>query len=76
MTPTDTTRVVALVVLGAIVISAITGLTVTACVTDRDLTRPEVLTFTLSAIIAVLGGLSFVRSGRWSVKPRNGDDDA
>jgi hypothetical protein len=64
-------RVTALVVLGAVLIAAIAGLTVVAVLTDRDLTRPEVLTFAVALCVAGLGGYSFLslrRRRRWHIE--------
>jgi hypothetical protein len=64
-------RVTALIVLGVVLVAAIAGLTVVAVLTDRDLTRPEVLTFVLALCVAGLGGYSFLslrRRHRWRVE--------
>jgi hypothetical protein len=64
-------RIASLVCLTVIVVAAIAGMTVTAAVTDRDLTRVEILTFAVTLWLAVLGGMStwgWMRRYRWRVE--------
>lgn len=71
-------RIAALVVLGAVLVAAIAGLTVVACLTDRDLTRPEFMTFVLALATATLGGFTLTslrRRHHWRIEhDANGGD--
>lgn len=67
----ESIRLVALLCLTLIVVSAIAGLTVVAVSTSRELWPAEVLTFIGSVLVAVLGGLHLRRVAGWRV---NGED--
>lgn len=62
----DLVVVVAVIVLGAIVMTSITGITIVAVATDRDVTFAEQLAAGAVLLIALLGGL-IVR--RWESRP-------
>lgn len=51
-------RVVTIIVLGVLILAAIVGLTITAVMTDRNVARPEALTFGGVVLVAALGGVS------------------
>lgn len=76
-----TLRAVAVICLAAVLLAAITGMTVVAVVTDRDLWKVEVLTFAGVLLLVLTGGVSWSaltrhRRRRWHVSvDRNGHDD-
>lgn len=70
-------RIAALIVLGAVLIAAIAGMTVVAVMTERDLRRVEVMTFVGAVLLTVLGGLSVAaprRRGHWTVRTQEPDE--
>ena len=71
-------RVVTIVTLGVILVTAVIGLTVVGVMTDRDLFRAEAMTFGGVALVAALGGVSWwtARRHHWRVRvEHNGDDE-
>lgn len=68
-------RVVVVVTLGVVLCFAVVGLTVVAVATDRDMARPEFLTFGGVVMLAALGGVSWWSLRRhWRVRiERNGN---
>jgi high-affinity Fe2+/Pb2+ permease len=71
-------KVVTIVMLGLVLITAVIGITVVAVTTDRDLARAEALTFGGALLLAALGGVSWLalrRRHRWRVNlEHNGDN--
>lgn len=71
--PLELTRVVALICLTLIDLTAICACAVVAVQTDRDLNDQILFVFLIAIAVAVLGGVT-IRRGKWDLA-RNGRDE-
>jgi membrane protein YdbS with pleckstrin-like domain len=79
--PVDTSvRIVTIVCLTVIVITAIVGITITSVMTDRDVHYAEGLSFAGAVLVAVIGGFTLAglrrhKHRRWRIEhDENGGD--